>query len=369
MLSARPARPAPPQHVPDPGPGPEDEQVPPRPAPPDCPGRCNAPYRAAEDRRTKQGIEHELEPRVGDPLWCKPCTTSLRGDLTDWPGLAPQLADEVASGVRAAGGEYVSGSKNAPVHQHEAPSFLLDEAARFLTDWAAVIARDRRLAPREAHPGRDTFAAIETACTFLRIHLDWHLAARPAAEHWAAAEFGLELAALTRRARALTGTVEPEPERIIGIPCPNCDRKALERELEDRENLRASVRRYLYDETGEVQVRARPATDEEAGAYRLRPPAGWHPPLRFDPELPERATAKGSAYTLGAATGYIRCRRCLPAFRLTPAEYDRWCRMLEHDARVRGLDVEVKLARVLGSRALGSCANAALPRIEEGPAA
>lgn len=337
-----------------------------------CPGRCNAAYRAAEARSVQHSIAHDLDPRPGNPLWCMPCVTALRGDLTDWPDLAARLQDEIGAGIRAQTGEVVSGSKIRPIHEHERPSLLLDEVVRWLPACASAVARALELRARASVlRGLRPVAAVADACGFLLTHLDWRLNDCPSEHHQDARAFGTQLARFTLQARTLTGALDPQPVRINGIPCPMCDYKALEYEIEDRSARRAAVTRYVYDSGGNIRVTRRPARAEEVTELRLRPPTDkrGRPAANWEPTVPQRSTETGSAAMLGAATGYIRCRRCTPAFRMTVDEYTRWTRMLEHDARARGLDVEVKLARVLGSRALGSCAGAELPRIQEGRAA
>lgn len=330
----------------------------PHPGATDCPGKCNAAYRAAEARVQLHGGEHDLEPRPGEPVWCAPCVTELRGALTDWPELASRLLEEIGSGVRAQAGEYVSGSKNRPIHEHEAPSLLLDELAEWLPEWAASIARDRGLPERPgARRGADPVAVIDDACAFLRIHLDWHLNGRAAQERQAALDvaqaardFGDELGRYTRRARTITGSQEPEPVRIIGVACPNCDRKALEHEIEDSPTQRARVSRYAYREDGDVKIVKRAATDEEAALLRLRPPSDKHgkPIDPWAPTVPKRQTEPAVTNLQGAVAGYIRCRRCRPTFRMTIAEYHVWTQMLAAGDEARARATEDKLREIFG---------------------
>lgn len=98
--------------------------------------------------------------------------------------------------------------------------------------------------------------------------------------------FGSDLLALHRRAQGMTKSAEVRPERCDGVKCPVCDLNALEWEID----------------------------------------------------------------TQGRATGDVRCRVCRPRFVMTAGEYEQWTKMLDHDARERGLAT----ARVL--------ADAGLPR-------
>lgn len=309
---------------------------------PACPGKCNAGYRAAEERVRLHGGEHDLEPEPGQPVWCPPCTTEIRGALTDWPDLAARLREEIGAGVKVRLGEHVSGSKNRPIHEHEAPSLLLDEMAEWLPEWAASIAKHRGLPERAgARRNADPVAQITDACGFLLIHLDWHLAERPADERELAEGFGRELLAATRKARALTGTQEAEPVRVIGVPCPHCDRKALEHEIEDSATRRAALKKYVYDEDGDVRIGRRALDDDEAVHFRIRVPEAY--------TVPSRQTETVTAAVEGAVTNYIRCRRCKPVFRMTLEDYHRWTRMLAAGEQVRSMATADKLREVFGT--------------------
>lgn len=315
-----------------------------------CPGKCNAAYRAAENRVRLHGGEHDLEPWPGKPVWCPPCTTEIRGSLDDWPTLAQLLREEITSGVRTRLSEHVSGSKHRPIHEHERPSLLLDEMAEWLPEWAATIARDRHLPPRPGHrPNADPVAQITIACAFLLIHLDWHLAQRPDEQHGLAEDFGLELLAATRKARNLTGTQEPEPVRVLGVPCPNCDRNALEYEVEDNPSRKGRVERYVYAADGTVPVVHRDADEAEAAALRLRPPKDHDPEAVFTPTVPEHQREAIAMPLQGASTGYIRCRRCRPTFRMTLEDYHRWTRLLAAGDEVRAAATAEKLREVFGT--------------------
>lgn len=325
-------------------PHPQPEDVPETAAPdaPACPGKCNAAWRAAEKRVTLHGGTHDLEPWPGQPVWCPPCATEIRGALDDWPDLARRLREEIGAGVKTRLGEHVSGSKNRPIHEHERPSLLLDEMAEWLSEWAATIARNRGLPERVGHkPGKDAHVQIASACPFLLTHLDWHLAQRPAEEHEISRDFGVLLLDRTHEARTITGTQEPEPVRVIGVPCPCCDYKALEREIEDSATRKAAVAKYVYGGDGDVRVGRREVADDEARYFRVRVPDAY--------TVPTRETEIVSAPMAGASTGYIKCRHCKPIFRMAPVEYHRWTRMLAAGEHVRARATAEKLREIFGS--------------------
>jgi len=92
--------------------------------------------------------------------------------------------------------------------------------------------------------------------------------------------FGLDLLALHRRAENMTKAADVRPQRCDGIACPVCDLNSLEWEIDSQ----------------------------------------------------------------GRATGDVRCRACRPAFVMTRGEYEQWTKMLDHEARERGLATPQVLA-------------------------
>jgi hypothetical protein len=297
-----------------------------------CPGRCNSAWRAAERRYQATGVDHDIEPREGQPVWCPPCTTAIRSAIADWPdgtngpGLTTRLREEVESGVSAGMNEYVSGSKNRPVHDHEKASFLLDEFAEWIGQWEATIRAERHLAARK--PTANPHTVIANACGFLLANLDWHLGGRIAGWRYDTPaeqiieDFGLELLSLHRLAQEITGTQDPEPVRVDGVPCPVCDYKALEHEVESESGRQQRVTRFRYGD-GEVLNHLRPR--------------------------PDKLTHTSIAPMQGAVTGYIRCRKCRPTFRMAPDEYRNWTKMLAASAQVRSLATPEKLAEIFGN--------------------
>lgn len=287
--------------------------------PPACPGKCNTAYRAAEKRLADKGIGHDLSPRAGDPIWCRPCVTAVRGALEDWPELAQALVEEIDSGIGAAHAGYVSGSKNRPIHDHEPESLLLDEYAEWIRYWETRVRAARDLDPRTAdeHPVR----AIITASAFLQPHLTWLLCSTRVA-----GEFGLDLLGYHRKAQALTGTSEARPQRIDGVPCPQCGRTALCWEIEDSPRRRQSVQRYACDPEGQPLSLLRPLGPSGAG----------------------KVTVRSTALLAGAVTGYVRCLWCRPEFRMPPGEYERYTRQWAADPAVREAATPQLLTAVFG---------------------
>lgn len=296
-----------------------------------CPGKCNAGWRAAERRYDTTGIDHNLEPREGQPVWCPPCATAIRAALADLPSLAVALRVEIESGISAAISEFVSGSKNRPVHDHEPASFLLDEIAEWISEWEDTVRKELQLAPRQHTVNR--LITVAGAAELLLHHLDWHLAGRcePKWQHLyaedftgtdIACDFGTDLLRYHRRAQYLTANQEPDPVRVVGVPCPICDHKALEHEVESEAGRRQRITRFRYGPGGEVLTHLRPR--------------------------PDKITEQVVMPMQGAATGYIRCRKCKPTFRMAPGEYHAWTRLLAAGEEVRVLATQDKLAEIFG---------------------
>lgn len=291
-----------------------------------CPGRCNSAWRAAERRYETTGVDHNLEPRNGQPVWCPPCTTAIRAALADMPDLTGKLRNEIESGVSAAMTEYVSGSKNRPIHDHEAESLLLDEFGRWIIDWEDTVRAELQLADRRV--ASESADAIKASCGFLLPHLDWHLAGRARLEYGdiagadIAADFGTELLGYYRSAQRLTGSQDPDPVRCVGVPCPICDRYSLEEEVEDEAGRRQWITRFRYGPDGEV--------------------------LNFLRPRPDKITERAIVPTQGATTGYVRCCRCRPTFRMSPDEYKQWTQMIAAHEKTRALATRERLAEIFG---------------------
>lgn len=221
-----------------------------------CCGPCNNRWRRAERARLTDGTPHELIPRAGAPVWCNPCARHLRTALADLPELAARLLLEIRNGT-SAGNEHVSGSRERPLFPHQNAAFLIDDIAAALAYWSAVAREERDLAEP---PPRPRGAAITADTRLLLIHFDWLICEHP--EPAMSTEFGSDIGRVHHHATALTHTNDVRPQRCDGVPCPRCDLKALEHEL-DRD---------------------------------------------------------------GRATGYIVCRSCDTL--LSPAEYERWLKMV-----------------------------------------
>ncbi len=169
---------------------------------------------------------NENEPRAGAPVWCGPCTHHLHSEVGALPRLVGLLWIEVESAT-AAGRQYVSGSKNRPLHQRERDTSCIETIDDVLDSWATVVREDRHLtAMRPSRQG----PRISVSTTVLMTHFDWLIAEHP--DPAASTAFGLEVRRVYQRASALTGTNTPRPEPCDGVPCSRCDLKMLEHEID-----------------------------------------------------------------------------------------------------------------------------------------
>jgi hypothetical protein len=206
----------------------QDDTPAPNPDAAPCPGACNSAWRAAEDRKERRGATHTLTARAGQPVWCPPCVTAIRGALQDLPKLAVLLHMQILRAT-AAGSEFVSGSRERPLYENEAYALAVEELATFLGDWEDTVREQRGLEALRHYTGNQ-FVTIDNACRFLPGHLTWLLARHPDREM--SEGFGLDLTALYRRAQGMTKSGDVRPEHCDGVLCPNCDLRALEWEVD-----------------------------------------------------------------------------------------------------------------------------------------
>lgn len=191
-----------------------------------CPGPCSSAWRRAEADRLTKGVQHDLTPRAGDPVWCGPCARHLHTELGALPHLAARLLLEMENAT-SSGGEHVSGSRERPIHSREKYSFAIDDIDGVLDDWATAVWEERHLtAQRPARQG----PRISASTALLVTHFEWLIAEHPNPE--ASELFGLEVRRVHRHATTLTHTSDVRPERCDGVICPRCDVMSLEHELD-----------------------------------------------------------------------------------------------------------------------------------------
>lgn len=205
-----------------------------------CPGRCNDRWRAAEQVHTQDGAPHDLVPIDGNPVWCTSCRNRLYYALLGMPYLTVLVQLEVAHATRAEA-ERVSGTGDAPLHDREAYTLLIDTVWSTLTGYEDQVRYERVFSPRPRAVRRGR--ALQDAAVFLTRQVDWFLHERPDDDEGpdpetgrrtetSARGFADRIAALERRLQRATHQDERRPEDRPTIPCPDCDLMALEYELD-----------------------------------------------------------------------------------------------------------------------------------------
>ncbi len=207
-----------------------------------CPGRCNDAWRAAEQVRLQDAVPHDLVPIDGNPVWCTACRNKLYYALLGMPYLTALVQLEVANATRAEA-ERVSGTGDAPLHDREAYTLLIDTVWSTLTGYETQVRYERRFSPRPTAVRRGR--ALQDAAAFLTRQVDWFLTDRPDDDEGpdpetgrhtetSARGFADRIAALERRLQRATHQDERRPEQRPKIPCPSpeCDLMALEYELD-----------------------------------------------------------------------------------------------------------------------------------------
>jgi hypothetical protein len=120
-----------------------------------------------------------------------------------------------------------SGSRERPIHARERYTFCIEDIDGVLDSWACAVREDRHLtAPRPARQG----PRINASTTLLITHYEWLIAEHP--EPAASEAFGLEVRRVYQRASRLTRTDAVRPERCDGVPCPRCDLKMLQHDID-----------------------------------------------------------------------------------------------------------------------------------------
>lgn len=202
-----------------------------------CPGWHNDRWRLAE----ASSEPHDEHPVHGNPVWCEGCQARVRAALGYMPRHAGHLLLEIEYGTPVVA-ERVSGSRERALHPKQGPALLIDEIRDLLTQWEDDLRDQRGLSGRPTALRHGT--AIDAASRFLLAHLGWALAsaadvADPAGP---VREYVDRLYRLDRRALRLTHRDDPPPQPIVDVWCPECELRALERELDFDGSASGSVR-------------------------------------------------------------------------------------------------------------------------------
>lgn len=189
-----------------------------------CPGSCNRRYREARteykqaladydplDSAQSRPDPPDINPWLGDPVWCGPCASKIRlklAELDDLIALAKATADGQKQSDAA---ERVSGTSDEARSPSRAGDDE-DELAAMLTGWERAY-RDLRRWPSPAPRG--DLASVETTCIAWLLHHLNGILRSPVAE-----DFGLEI--LQWHREFTSGTKAGVRTLRKPMRCPSC---------------------------------------------------------------------------------------------------------------------------------------------------
>lgn len=188
------------------------------PTPRPCPGRCNQPWRDAENAAAVNGTSHDLTPVWGHPLWCSPCVERFAEALDDFPRLAASIHLQALHGTPKRG--IVTTHSRAAVYAWpgQAARLITDEILDALTALEDDVRDLRRLSPRRL-AGREG-STIGAASRFLVAHAEWIAQHHPIADDPEDAPPAYLMRLHARAVRFVgDGWLKPETKTT---PCPRC---------------------------------------------------------------------------------------------------------------------------------------------------
>lgn len=192
-----------------------------------CAGPCNSAWRAAEQEKKATGALHDLTPRDGEPVWCAWCARAAQSALRSLPIDAALLAVEIDHGTPKAP-ERVSGTRERSLHPRDGLARMIEGVAELVTAWEDDVRHWRGFTPRTARPQGP---AITRAVRFLDSQFTWVITDHPFRE--ASVAFVHEVTGTHRKVQRAVHGHEQQPERCVGVRCPQCGWKALVREVMD----------------------------------------------------------------------------------------------------------------------------------------
>ena len=161
-----------------------------------CIGPCNAIWRRQRN--------HEVSPRLGDPIWCDRCKALIRARLMDLDDQAALLAT-----IERQPGP---GATSPAPHVDD-----LDELRHTLLSWEDAYRMHCRMPPTPKR-GRHAATLIGTIA-WLSVHLDGLL------DTDGAADFGREVLRLHRR--LVRHNDGGRPRGRSALQCPGCDLRSI----------------------------------------------------------------------------------------------------------------------------------------------
>lgn len=145
-----------------------------------CPGRCNQPWRDAEQALANNAIPHDLTPHWGQPLWCQHCIERFAEAVADFPRVAAEILKQALHGTPA---KNIVGIHHRPAvyaWPGQQCRLLTEEIRDALTDLEDDVRQLRNLSPRKI--GMREGPTITAAVNFLSGHVEWIAEHHPIAD-------------------------------------------------------------------------------------------------------------------------------------------------------------------------------------------
>lgn len=145
-----------------------------------CPGRCNQPWRDAEDLLAMNAIPHSLQPNWGQPIWCGHCQERCTSAIVDFPRIVAEIHNHALYGTAQKVSE---GSHSRPaVHAWpgQQSRLMTEEIRDALTSLEDDVRQLRGLRPRIVQ--RREGVTVTASARFLMRQVDWIAMHHPIAD-------------------------------------------------------------------------------------------------------------------------------------------------------------------------------------------
>lgn len=196
--------------------------MPTRPFP--CPGRCNQPWRDAEDLLATNAIPHSLQPHWGEPIWCHRCIERCTSAVTDFPRIVAEIRNHALHSTPTRQSGTVKSSRPA-VHAWpgQQARLMSEEIRDALTSLEDDVRQLRGLRPR-VRVAREGVAVMNGA-RFLMRQIEWVAEFHPIADDPEDAPIAYLLRLHGRAIKFVGDGVAPVIRKPT--PCAGCGSLAL----------------------------------------------------------------------------------------------------------------------------------------------